>query len=456
MNKHVLIFLSFFIIFLARSLPQGMDTAVVQTLEVEGVQPTVEASAATIEKAFYGSDVSSYISGGRVLLDPQQKLRDTWYIIWAPGMFFITATFLAISPDGPISLYFMILNCLSWSVTSLIFFIILKKYLNPIVSYILLLVPFFTLSIFKNSLLLDTRNLSEPYAISSILIAIGLFYLGLNRKSFKLLAGAGFAMAVSGYLRIHANIFIQFVVVLSLCAAGLFLIINRQEWIRFRPMFKDFFKYLIVPFIVYVFVMAPYIVYNRGKLADNSYMWESAFMFKDTDVNHLVSGGVRTACFVDLEKCEQLKAEILAARIDQSQKPALTQKLKKYTVSTIFTHPISFVDHKLPYLARFWMAPVRLDKIGPSHAENFFYLLPIILIIFFAVVNFKNRFNIALFVLMSSSLIAFIAPSLFMHFEVRYLFQPKVMVYYLCMLAVAQNFGFIKRKFSIKKSALRD
>ena len=408
---------------------------------------TANSTAKEYLTFFGGGDPGSYARGGMMLAgqegdlpkDYTTRLFNLQFIdrlklmnllgfgTFPPGMYFLNTIPLQFNAEAPLGLYQVVVASTLWAVAfALIVSLLVQRvrfWIAALLPFLIMLFPLFHDYFFRYGVMY-----SETHAAAIMVIGFTLLFQGLYRKpNISLMIIAGLFFAGASLLRAQSyHIAIGVSVILMGCY--LLLLIRRYLIIKNFSKNPSFLGKLMVigAFLIGFYMpIASYLYINGGKLLEIGFLYTYPFItppYPEAGVaNFIALGGVRTACEVDLLKCEENRKKITNHELSHND-------AKKEIFKAFISHPLNFAAHKLPIAWKYWMvssdrSPAPVIEISYS-AESVILLLLFMACLWFTIIR---RLWWLFLIGISTCGLIFAAPFL-IEFQVRYFFLMKAFV----------------------------
>ncbi|MEM6387088.1 MAG: hypothetical protein AAF718_12720 [Pseudomonadota bacterium] len=388
---------------------------------------------------FFGpSDAGSYVRGAIDLVETDAPLK-VWsrsgYGTWPPGMFFLNGSALVL--NVPIGVMQWLFAASLWSIAlSLAGLSIARRFDNRL--WMLAPLPVLFLPLFATNFLHYGIVMSE--SSSSALFMIGLLLLAFpvpfGRAKYWVWFLSGIVFAAAVMMRAQV-LYIALFAMLGFVTLTLVALVSRR--------FVSSWRRPAVGFFVGFFCgMLPWMEAN-GRLYSVDYAYSLPFIVAEYpnagERNWLALGGIRSACIVDEQRCEEIRTSFEAGGVSYHE-------MRSEILTSFFTHPGDFISHKLPILVTYFMA----DNAYPAATvyksmsmENVIYLAIFTLsLIYLASKRDVNSFGVAVLLLLL--LFSIVGPPFAIHYEVRYLYLAKVLMLTSPLLVLGRKDLFCLRR----------
>lgn len=432
---------------------------------------TANSTAEEYLKFFGGSDPGSYVRGGLMLVGQEGDLPKDYtdrlfklqvverlklmnllgFGTFPPGMYFLNALPLKLNAEAPLGLYQAIVASTLWAIAfaltvSLLAMRVRKRFAVAL-PFLCMLLPIFHQYFFRYGVVY-----SETYTASIIVIGLTLLIHGFYQKtnsSLMLISGACFAAA--SLLRAQA---FHVAIGVTIVLVGYYAVINFKRYLTTGNANSKSATSLnliaICAFLAgFCIPTGTYYHFNDNKLLNIGFLYKYPFTtppYPDAGMKNFIAlGGIRTACDVDLMKCEENRQ-----RIDGKE---MTDEEARTEVFRAFIHhPLNFSINKLPIAWKYWMAS---SGVSPGPVLEISYSIEgVILLLLFMLclwLTIVRRLWWLLCISISMCGLIFVPPFL-LEFEVRYFFLMKafVMFWPLWLLMISSN--KLAPNFLIKQS----
>ena len=392
-----------------------------------GGDPASYVKGALLLNGEEASGVSRSVSNNMVNLSMVDRLRQVNTIglgMWPPGMFFLNMIPLKLSSDAPLGLYQVLVSSSLWAIAFAIIVSLLatrmRLWLAVVLPFLVMLLELFHDYFFRYGVMY-----SETYSAALMLIGFSLLFQAIYRKPsgiLMLIAGLCFAVASLFRAQIYPVAIGVSVVLIGYCIITMWRIAIKKSVVKYTVILMSIFAFLIG----FCLPIGGYLSINNGVLFNADYAWGRPFTtppFPDAgESNYVALGGMRSACEVDTNKCEELRKKIKAGEMTDSD-------TKDEVIKAFIHHPISFSIYKLPIAWKYWMAGIgnQYPQVINYRVDNIFILLLFALSLAFMVVQ-------RLWLIFWSSIVTcamLFAPPFLLHFEGRYFFLMKTFVLFL-------------------------
>lgn len=400
------------------------------------LQLKVNATVSDYLNFFSGGDPASYVRGGLLLaghewggtVETQSKtfkekfklMNLVEFGMWPPGMFLMNYIPLKFNANVKLGIYQLIIANTMWACTFALVSLLLfrKKSIYALFPSLLLFFP-----LFNQYLLRQGVMYSETYGIALLIMAFSLiaaFFSSKNKKSAMLFSGICFA--IGSFFRSQV-----FPIAIGTIFILLIYCIIKKVKNNSITESQEIRQNVLVPILIFSLSFAiplmTYIKFNHGALFRVPVAWQLPFTVPEYPNagagNFLALGGMRAACIVDLDKCNEI-----ANRIKTNTQFTNT---RDDVLKAFLFHPIKFSSYKLPYAWNFWMHDVSFERKMYIKWDNSFILSIFILCLLYMAIN-------KLWVLFFISISTFglvLGPPFLIHFESRYFYILKTFILFL-------------------------
>lgn len=358
--------------------------------------------------------------------------------LWPPGLPLIEAASLTVSGrDAPVLAILQGLAVILHSSVALALYATLRRWIDGRVALIVAILPY-AFPLTRVYLLQPTGvALGETFAVGFFALGMLASISAISRPSYLRAVAAGVALALSAYVRS------QFEIILTVQAmvAAVLLLLALTGFLRRLPDVRVPTASLLCLLLIVVSTqsaMLPWRILNL--LEDGTPRWVSTSVLEARNAvayddeltaaggDFVVRGGGTVVCKVAPETCgKQEQAQSLFFR-------------------TFLAHPVEWIRYKASLLPTYWFAPVGdWASVGRESspfdiAFNSTFALAIVTAFALAFASRRIRLSsswIALVLFNGTLLLAHGAISVFVHFEARYLYFPKIMGTMLVLIEIS-------------------
>lgn len=403
-----------------------------------------------IQKGVGWNDPTSFALAARDIYETGWiRIENVWiFNLWPPGLPMIEAAILSIfGREAPLLFILQVIAVILHTSVAFTFYVILRRYTNGTLALVTAILPF----VFP----VTQAYLLQPTGVAfGETFAVGFFFLGMlasvdaiSRPNYTRAMIAGIALSLSAYIRS------QFEVILSIqaiVALALLLLAVTGMLRRITAQSVNVAKLLCVVIIVLSAqgALLPWRIHNLHQRGTVQWVSTSAItarnsVMSDADLiaiggGFVVLGGGNVACKVAPQTCGNL---------DHAQ---------SLFYETFIQNPVEWLSYKASLMPKYWFAPIGswvFVQHEASLSDIIYNSILAITICIASVMTWTSKslrrhetwLAIALF--NTTLFFSYGAIAVFVQFEARYLYFPKVIgiMLFLLEIAILTSNWFIKK-----------
>lgn len=472
-TKFSIFFFIYLTILLFIALPEGSNTSLVdykvpnpqcknETSKNTNCEPLLQLKINATARDYLnffnrGNDPGSYVRGGLLLaghkwdgtVEVQNKtfkekfrlMNLVGFGMWPPGMFLMNYIPLKFNVNVKIGLYQLIIANTIWACTFALVSLLLfrNRRLYALFPPILLFFP-----LFNQYLLRQGVMYSETYGIALLIMAFSLItaFFSLKKKKTAMFF-AGICFAIGSFFRSQV-----FPIAMGTIAILFVFYIIKKVKNNSTTESQEIKQKILVPILIlsmsFAIPLITYIKFNHGALFRVPVAWQLPFTVPEYphagSRNFLAQGGMRAACIVDLDKCNEI-----ANRIKTNTE---FTKTRNDVLKAFVFHPIKFSSYKLPYAWNFWMEGSSIEHGMHIKWDNSVILAMFVLCLLYMAIN---KLWLLFFISISTFGLV-LGPPFLIHFESRYFYILKTFILFLPFwLFIIENHKNLMNKDALSK-----